>query len=489
MPLVKALTEHVARMDAHAAAFVHYGSTSQDVLDTALILCLKPCLADADRVLATAVTHLAGHARRHAGAVMLGRTLMQPATPITAGLKIARWAAALHRCRLRLAEARERALCIQLGGAVGTLDALGDKRVRVRNGLAMRLHLHEARAWHDQRDELLRLMAELAIVTETIGKIARDVSLLSQAEVGEMLESPPTKGVGGSSAMPHKRNPVACLQALAAAVRAPGLMATLLSGSLGEHERALGGWQAELVTIPELVEVAGSALDALERIAAGLVVNAERMKANLEALQGLVFSERLARADRPRHRSGQRAGARRRLVDRGPEGTTPPQRRRTRRPAGAGRTDRRRVLARGGGDRAGAGPRRDARRHRRLAPRPAGALRLQLDLDEGELEGIDVADVVLDAGRPEVRLAGNQVVDRLAGRPAGRQLPGGQRHHDVVELVTVRAGRGPGREAEFGHPHAGVVDSDGRDGAARGCGGQISLRSRPAGRALSRVPT
>jgi 3-carboxy-cis,cis-muconate cycloisomerase len=138
-------------------------------------------------------------------------------------------------------------------------------------------------------------MAELAIVTETIGKIARDVSLLAQAEVGEMLESPPTKGVGGSSAMPHKRNPVACLQALTAAIRAPGLIATLLSGSLGEHERALGGWQAELVTIPELVEAAGSALDALERIAAGLVVNPDRMKANLAALQGLVFSERLAR--------------------------------------------------------------------------------------------------------------------------------------------------------------------------------------------------
>jgi 3-carboxy-cis,cis-muconate cycloisomerase len=295
VPLVKALTEQVARVDPRAAAFVHYGSTSQDVLDTALILCLKPCLTDADRVLATSVSRLADHARRHAGVPMLGRTLMQPATPITAGLKIARWAAALHRCRLRLAEARERALCVQLGGAVGTLDALGGKRTGVRNGLAMRLHLGDAPAWHDQRDELLRVMAELAIVTETVGKIARDVALLSQAEVGEMLESPPTKGVGGSSAMPHKRNPVACLQALTAAVRAPGLMATLLSGSLGEHERALGGWQAELVTIPELVDAAGSALDALERIAGGLVVNSERMKANLESMQGLVFSERLAR--------------------------------------------------------------------------------------------------------------------------------------------------------------------------------------------------
>src|SRR5438128_5528058 len=295
VPLVRALIEHVARVDTGAAAFVHYGSTSQDVLDTALVLCLKPCLADADRVLATAVSRLAEHARRHAGVVMLGRTLMQPATPITAGLKIARWAAALHRCRLRLDEARERALCIQLGGAVGTLDALGGKRTGVRHGVAMRLHLGVARSWHGHRDELLRLMAELAIVTVTVGKIARDVALLSQVEVGEMLESPPAKGVGGSSAMPHKRNPVACLQALAAAERVPGLMATLLSGAVGEHERALGGWQAELVTIPELVDAAGGALDALERIAGGLVVNAERMRANLESLQGLVFSERLAR--------------------------------------------------------------------------------------------------------------------------------------------------------------------------------------------------
>jgi len=179
---------------------------------------------------------------------------------------------------------------------VGTLDAFGGTRTAVRHGVAMRLHLHEARAWHDQRDELLRLMAELAIVVETIGKVARDVSLLSQAEVGEMLESAPVKGVGCSSAMPHKRNPVACLQALVAAARAPGLMATLLSGALGEHERALGGWQAELVTIPALADAAGGALDALERIAGGLVVNPERMRANLESLHGLVFSERLARA-------------------------------------------------------------------------------------------------------------------------------------------------------------------------------------------------
>jgi len=295
VPLVKALTEAVARAEPRAATFVHYGSTSQDVLDTALVLCLKPCLLDADDVLATAVRNLAAHARRHAGVVMLGRTLLQPATPITAGLKIARWAAALHRCRLRLAEARDRALCVQFGGAVGTLDALGDQRTAVRRSLAERLGLGDATQWHADRGELLRLMSELAIVTTTIGKIARDVALLSQAEVGEMRESAPVIGMGGSSAMPHKRNPVACLQALSAAERTPALMATLLSGAVGEHERALGGWQAELATIPQLVDVAGGALDALEGIAAGLVVNADRMKTNLEALQGLVFSERLAR--------------------------------------------------------------------------------------------------------------------------------------------------------------------------------------------------
>ena len=295
IPLVKALTAHVHALDPRAAAFVHYGATSQDVLDTASMLCMKPCITEIDCVLGESIARLAGHARRHAAVVMLGRTMLQPATPITAGLKIARWAVALSRCRARLAVAAKRALCVQLGGPVGTLDALGSKRSQVRGLLAAQLALTEARAWHSHRDELLALASELAILVTTVGKIARDVALLSQAEVGEMLESAPRKGVGGSSAMPHKRNPVACLQAIAAATRAPGLLATLLHAAGQEHERALGGWQAELATLPELVETAGSALDALERISTGLVVNADRMKQNLESLQGLVFSERLSR--------------------------------------------------------------------------------------------------------------------------------------------------------------------------------------------------
>jgi 3-carboxy-cis,cis-muconate cycloisomerase len=292
IPLVKALTDEVRKHDAAAAAFVHYGSTSQDILDSALVLCLKPCLEAADRVLGAAAAQFAAHARKHARTLMLGRTLMQPASPITAGLKIARWANSVGRCRSRLAAAANRALCVQLGGAVGALDSLGAKRSAVRAAVARRLGLADRPAWHTQRDALLALGAELAILIGTIGKIARDLALLSQAEIQEMQESP---GGGGSTAMPHKRNPVACMQALAAAARAPGLLTTLLHAVDQEHERALGGWQAELATWPDLAEVAGGALDAIERIAAGLVVNPERMAGNLEATRGLVFSERLAR--------------------------------------------------------------------------------------------------------------------------------------------------------------------------------------------------
>ena len=295
IPVVKGLTEHVRAGDAKAASFVHYGSTSQDVLDTAMVLCMQPCVAEIDRVLGVAVAQLADHARRNASVVMLGRTMMQPATPITAGIKIARWASSLSRCRVRIAEAASRALCVQLGGPVGTLDALGAARAKVRGGVARRLGISDARSWHSHRDEMLSLASALAILVGAVGKVARDVALMSQTEVGEMLESAPKKGVGGSSAMPHKRNPVACMQAIAAATRAPGLMATLLHAAGQEHERAIGGWQAELATLPELMETAGASLDAIERIACGLVVNPVRMRQNLDALQGLVYSERLSR--------------------------------------------------------------------------------------------------------------------------------------------------------------------------------------------------
>jgi 3-carboxy-cis,cis-muconate cycloisomerase len=151
----------------------------------------------------------------------------------------------------------------------------------VRHRLAMALGLADARAWHSHRNDWLDLLGRMAQVVATAGKIARDVALASQPEVGEMLEAPPREGVGASSAMPHKRNPVACVHALAAAHRVPGLMASVLASNLGEHERALGGWQAELALVPEIAGALGTSLDFLDTIATSLVVDAQRMRENL----------------------------------------------------------------------------------------------------------------------------------------------------------------------------------------------------------------
>jgi 3-carboxy-cis,cis-muconate cycloisomerase len=283
VPLVRLLRGAVASASPELADQVHFGATSQDVLDTAMALCLKPCLEETDRALEAAVRSLSRLAREHRATPMLGRTLLQPAVPITAGLKIARWAVALAADRERLAEAQAVGLAVQLGGPVGALEALGERGPAVRHRLAMALGLADARSWHVHRNAWLDLLGRMAQVVATAGKIARDVSLLAQPEVGEMLESPPREGVGASSAMPHKRNPVACAHALAAAARMPGLLATVHAAAIAEHERALGGWQAELATVPQMAGVLGSSVDFLETVAAGLVVNAERMKANVVA--------------------------------------------------------------------------------------------------------------------------------------------------------------------------------------------------------------
>lgn len=283
VPLVQLLREEVRRTSGEYATQLHFGATSQDVLDTAMAMCLKSCLEEADRVLESAVRALARRAREHRAAPMLGRTLLQPAMPITAGLKLARWALALAQDRERLAEAQAAGLAVQLGGPVGALEAMGAKGAAVRHRLAMHLGLADARAWHSHRNAWLDLLGRMAQTVATVGKIARDVSLMAQPEVGEMLESAPREGVGASSAMPHKRNPVACVHALAAAIRMPGLLATAHLASAGEHERALGGWQAEFSVVPEMAGALGSSLDFLDTIAASLVVNADRMNANVTA--------------------------------------------------------------------------------------------------------------------------------------------------------------------------------------------------------------
>ncbi len=283
VPFVRMLKAHVARASPGAEKHVHYGTTTQDVLDTAMALCLKACLEEADRALEGAVRALARRAREHRATPMLARTLMQPALPMTAGLKIARWAHALARDRDRLGEAMAEGLAVQFGGPIGALEAFGEKGPAIRHRIASRLGLADVPAWHVQRNAWIDLLDRAGQVVATAGKIARDVSLASQPEVGEMLEAPPDPGVGRSSAMPHKRNPAATAYALAAALRTPGLLATLHACALSEDERSLGAWQAELATVPDLAAALGTCLDFLEVIAASLVVDAARMKANLEA--------------------------------------------------------------------------------------------------------------------------------------------------------------------------------------------------------------
>src|SRR6202158_2993652 len=274
VPLVNRLRSALAQRSPSAAPYVHFGATSQDVLDTATALCLKPCLEEADRALEAVVRSLARRAREHRSTPMMGRTLMQPAVPITAGLKIARWAVALAQDRERLAEAQAVGLAIQLGGPVGALEALGAKGPAVRRHLALRLSLAEARAWHVHRNAWIELLDCMGLTVLSAGKIARDVSLLSQPEVGEMLESPPRAGRGASSSMPHKRNPVACAHALAAAIRIPGLLCSLHAASVAEHERGLGGWQAEFALVPDIAGALGSSLEFLDTIARSVVIAA-----------------------------------------------------------------------------------------------------------------------------------------------------------------------------------------------------------------------
>jgi 3-carboxy-cis,cis-muconate cycloisomerase len=291
IPLVKALTASVARRDADAARFVHWGATSQDILDTATALAIRDAFALIDRDLVRAIRGFGALARRHRKTPVAGRTWMQQALPITFGLKAARWAAMLARAREQMREAATGASVLQFGGAAGTLASLGGKGPRVARRLAdeLRLPLPDI-PWHGERDRAAAVAVALGILIGSAGKVARDVSLLMQTEVGEAFE-PTAAGKGGSSTMPHKRNPVGAAQILAASTLAPGLVAGVLSGMVQEHERALGGWQAEWIALPQLFLLASGATARLAEIGKGIEIDVRRMRENLELTRGLVLAE------------------------------------------------------------------------------------------------------------------------------------------------------------------------------------------------------
>ena len=299
IPVVRQLTRLVAEADATAAGHVHWGATSQDVMDTALVLQLRTAVGAIVVTLGQSAAAAAAIAEQHAATPIAGRTWLQQATPTTFGAKAVGWVQALDRVQGRLASALDACGDLQLGGATGTLSSLGAAGPAVARGVADRLGLRVSDvAWHTERSRLVDLACALGLACGALGKIARDVSLLAQTEVGEVAE-PSAPGRGGSSSMPHKRNPVGSARALAAAVRAPGLVATMLAAMPQEHERALGGWQAEWETLPTLVALTAEASSAMAAVLADLEVDVDRMRANLDAAGGVARAEGLVAALAP----------------------------------------------------------------------------------------------------------------------------------------------------------------------------------------------
>jgi 3-carboxy-cis,cis-muconate cycloisomerase len=295
VPLVKALTDAV---EGPAAGHVHSGATSQDILDTAAMLvaarALEPLLSDLEAA-AEAAARLAAE---HRETVMAGRTLMQQALPIAFGLKAAGWLVGLDEAAARLHEVRRTRLAAQLFGAAGTLASLDTAGPEVLGHFADELGLDEpVLAWHTIRTRPAELAGALGAAAGVVAKVGRDVVLMAQTEVGEVREGVP--GRGGSSTLPHKRNPVAAISAVASAMRAPGLVAALLGAMAHEHERAAGPWHAEWRPLCELLEAVGSAAAWLRDCLEHLEVDAERMRSNLDLTHGALLAERVTTALAP----------------------------------------------------------------------------------------------------------------------------------------------------------------------------------------------
>jgi 3-carboxy-cis,cis-muconate cycloisomerase len=296
IPLIKQLITLVAKDDSEAARFVHWGATSQDANDTGVVLQIRRAFDILEKDLASLCAGLAQLAEKHRDTPIAGRTLMQHALPTTFGVKVAGWLDAVDRHRERLAQMRRRVLVLQFGGAVGTLAALREKGLQVAEALAAELRLDlPAMPWHVQRDRVAEVSAWLGLCVGTLGKIARDISLHMQTETAEIFE-PAGTDRGGSSTMPHKRNPVSAAVVLSAAMRVPGLVSTMLNAMVQEDERGLGNWQAEWETLPEIFRLTGGALHQMVMIVPDLEIDVERMKQNLDATLGLIFAEAVSMA-------------------------------------------------------------------------------------------------------------------------------------------------------------------------------------------------
>lgn len=300
IPLVKQFTALVKQQNEDASRYVHWGATSQDIIDTATILQCRDALVLIEKQLHQAYQICLKQAQQYRDQVMIGRTWLQQALPITLGHKFARWAAALKRDLDRLQAMKSRVLTAQLGGAVGSLASLQDQGTAVVAAFAAQLNLTAPECtWHGERDRMVELASTLALIIGNIGKMAKDWSLLMQTEIAEVFE-PTAKGRGGSSTMPHKRNPVAAASILAAANRVPALMASVFQSMVQEHERALGAWHAEWLAIPEIFQLCAGALERSSDVLEHMQVNSDAMQRNLECTHGLIMAEAVMMALAPK---------------------------------------------------------------------------------------------------------------------------------------------------------------------------------------------
>ncbi len=296
IPLVRMLT---ALVEGEAQKFVHLGATSQDAIDTALMRQMRDGLDLLLEGLLGVCAACATLAERHRHTLMAGRTLLQQALPITFGLKAARWLALAVRQVHALREQRERRLAVQLGGAAGTLASLGDAGLRVVELLAEELGLSAPDLpWHSERDRIAGVAGALGVAAGAMAKIASDVAHLAQTEVGEVSEGA-APGKGESSTMPQKHNPVDATFASASARLAVGMVPVILSAMVQEHERAVGGWQAEWEAVPVLFRFTASAVERVRGAVGGLQVDPARMRTNLDLTGGLIMAESLAMALAP----------------------------------------------------------------------------------------------------------------------------------------------------------------------------------------------
>lgn len=293
VPLVRRLTDLVPD---DAKGYVHWGATSQDAIDTAAMLQARDGCEQLIARLLEIGSACAALAEEHRHTAMAGRTLLQHAVPITFGLKAARWLAMAGRLVRRLRRLREEAPAVQFGGAAGTLAALGPDGMRVMELLAEELHLPVPDLpWHAERDRIAEIAGTLGATAGAMGKIAIDLALLAQTEVGE-VSTGGAVSAGRSSTMPQKRNPVEATAALACARLAAGLVPVLVTPEAHPHERAAGAWQAEWQALPDLFRYTSGAIEWVHRALAHLEVDAARMRANLDLTRGLIMAEALTTA-------------------------------------------------------------------------------------------------------------------------------------------------------------------------------------------------